>query len=222
MDINNSNNILKIISVLLINKTFRWILFGLLIILTIISYIQEPIRFSGKIIFSGITYKLYYFILICVTLFIYIFNFLGLEFTIPFSKNFPVYWYIPFIIIIYAIILDITINSTIANKNKGTLDPPPKYLLPKKYRLIIFYFIIIFDILSFIQTFIYSGINVEFKTTILHQFFLNRFGGYKPGNVLMFITSWLGIIGLILDFYMLKNQLGFKACMYNLPDSWNF
>ena len=86
----------------------------------------------------------------------------------------------------------------------------------------ILYFRILFDILAFIQTFIYSGINVEFKTTILHQFFLNRFGGYKPGNILMFITSWLGIFGLVLDFYMLRNQINFKACKYNLPDSWNF
>lgn len=222
MDIKNSDNILKTISQLLINKTFRWILFGLLIILTVTSYIQEPIRFSGKIVFTGITYKMYYFVLICITLFIYIFNFLGLEFTIPFSDNFPVFWYIPIILVLYAIILDITINSKIATKTKGNLEPPPKYLLPKKYRLIIFYFIILFDIIAFIQTFIYSGINVEFKTTILHQFFLNRFGGYKPGNILMFIASWLGIIGLGLDFYMLKNQISFTACKYNLPDSWNF
>ena len=134
MDIKNTDNILKVISTLLINKTFRWILFGLLIILTVSSYIQEPIRFSGKFIFGRITYKIYYFVLICITLFIYIFNFLGLEFTIPFSRNFPIYWYIPVILILYAIILDITINSKIATNNKGNLEPPPKYLLPKQYR----------------------------------------------------------------------------------------
>lgn len=222
MDTIQSENILKTISEILIKPSLRWIIFLALIILTILSYIQEPVRFSGKIAFTGVSFKLHYFILICITIFIYIFSFLGLEFTIPFSKNLPAYWYIPIIIIIYAIILDITTKSYIVTDKKGNLEPPPKYLLPKKYRLILFYFIIAFDILAFIQTFLYYGISVQFKTTVLHQFFLNRFGGFKPGNILAFITSWLGILGLLLDGYMLKNQIGFIACNYGLPESWNF
>jgi hypothetical protein len=218
----NSNDILKIISNLIINKSFRWIILLALFILTILSYVQEPIRYSGYIAFTGLTYKLHYFILICITLFIYIFNFLSLELTIPFSTNLPTLWYIPIIIIIYAIILDVTSTSEIVTDKKGNLEPPPNYLLPKRYRLIIYYFIIMFDILSFVQSFIYSGITIQFKTTILHQFFLNRFGSYKPGNVLMFIVSWLGIIGLLLDGYMVRNQLLFTACNYGLPNSWDF
>jgi hypothetical protein len=223
MDISsNSNNILKTLSNLLINNAFRWIIMGALIVLTILSYIQEPIRFSGKISRFGLTYKLQYFILICVTMFIYVFSFLGLELTIPFSKNLPSYWYIPIIIIVFAIITDITFNTDIVTNKNNNLEPPPSYLLPKKYRIIIFYLIIIFDILAFVQQFIYSGISVEFKTTVLHQFFLNRFGGFKPGNVLAFIVSWLGIFSLGIDYYNISNQLAFTACNYNLPDSWNF
>lgn len=222
MNNSNSDDIINVISDLIINKTFRWVILLALLTLTILSYIQEPIRYSGHIAFSGLTYKLHYFILICITLFLYIFNFLSLEFTIPFSKNLPKFWYIPIIIIIYAIILDITSKSEIVTDKKGNLEPPPKYLLPKKYRLIIYYFIVIFDILSFVQSFIYSGITIQFRTTILHQFFLNRFGALKPGNILVFVVSWLGIVGLLLDGYMLRNQILFKACDYGLPDSWNF
>lgn len=206
---------------LLINPILRWLILGFTIILTIISYIQEPIRFSAMKSYFKINYKMQYFILICFTIFIYIFNVLTLEFTIPFSKNMPSLWYIPLIIILYSIILDITINTKTVNNNNN-FQPPPKYLLPKKYRLIILYFILIFDIIIFIQGLLYSGINIQFKTTILHQFFLNRFGGFKPGNALIFIISWLGIIGLLLDIYVIKNHNLFNACEYGLPESWNF
>ena len=217
-----SDNSVKDFIDIFINPTFRWIILGITIILTVFAYLQEPIRFSGNKGFLGLKYRAHYFVLICFTLFLYFFNVLGLEFTIPFSKDMPFMWYIPLIIIIYAIITDITMQSKIVDNKDGNLEAPPSYLLPKKYRLLIYYFIILFDIIIFIQALLYAGIVPQFKTTILHQFFLNRFGGFTPQNKVMFIISWLGIAGLAMDAYMIKNQYGFTACRYGLPESWNF
>jgi hypothetical protein len=215
-------NLLNTFLPLFINPIFRWVLLAITIILTLFAYIQEPIRFSGRYGFTGLNYKIQYYVLFCITLFVYFFNLLSLEYTIPFSKNLPYLWYIPIIIICYSIITDITFSSKIVDDKDGNLEPPPSYLLPKKYRLIIYYFIILFDIMMFLQSFVYSGISTQFNTTILYQFILNRFGGFKPGNIIMFIISWLGIIGLGLDAYMINNQYNFSACMYGLPESWNF
>lgn len=207
---------------IILNTNFRWIVLGITIILTIIAYIQEPIRFSKKKSPFGIGYKTHYFVLICITLFIYVFNVLTLEFTVPFSKNMPYLWYVPLIIIAYSIILDITSNSKTVDDKEGDFNPPPKYMLPRKYRLLILYFILGLDIITFIQGMLYAGVNIQFKTTLLHQFFLNRFGGFKPGNMLIFIISWLGIVGLLIDAYVINNHAKFNACEFGLPESWNF
>jgi hypothetical protein len=203
------------------NKSFRWIILGITICLTVYAYLQEPIRFSQQKGFTGLGLKAQYFTLICITLFVYFFNILCLEYTIPIA-NMPYLWYIPLLIIIYSILMDITLNSKSVNNKEGNLEAPPTYLLPKKYRLLIYYLILIFDIIIFAQALLYAGIVPQFKTTILHQFFLNRFGGFTPENKVMFILAWLGIIGLGLDTYMIKNQHSFSACRYGLPESWDF
>jgi hypothetical protein len=213
---------IKLFIDILTNETFRWILLGLTISITIFAYFQEPIKYSKKKTYMGLSNKINLFVLICITLFLYFFNILGLEFTIPFSKNMPFMWYITLIIIIYSLIIDITINTRVVTNDNENLNPPPSYILPKKYRLIIYYLIIIFDVIIFIQALLYSGINPQFKKTILHQFFLNRFGGFTPKNVLTFIISWLGLIGIFLDAYMINNQHNFSACKYGLPESWDF
>jgi hypothetical protein len=218
----SKESLIKTFLDIFINPTFRWVILFITIILTIIAYLQEPIRYSYRKAFTGLKFNGYYFILICITLFIYIFNLLSLEYSIPLSKNMPYLWYLPLIIILYSIVTDIYMNSELVSDENGNLEPPPSYMLPKNYRLLIFYFILIFDIIIFAQTFIYSGISIQFKTTILHQFILNRFGGISPSNIMMFIISWAGVIGIGLDIYMIRNQTLFNACNYSLPESWNF
>ena len=157
----------------------------------------------------------------CFTIFAYLFTFLSLWYTISFTDKFPYLWFIPFFILIYAILLQITVNTTPVSKDE-TLNSPPDNFLPRKYRYLIYIFIVICDIIIFIQAFLYSGITTQFKTTVLHQFFLNRFGGFSAKNLFNFLTGWFGLIGLGLDFYMVYNQVNFKACQYGLPESWNF
>ena len=211
----------KNIQDLLINPNFRWIVYFLVIILTIIAFIQEPIRYSADKAKSGLIWKYHYFVIFSITIFTYLLTFIGLWYTISFTDKFPYLWYVPFFILIYSILLQITINTKPVHKD-DTLNPPPDIFWARKYRYIIYILIVILDILIFVQAFAYSGITTQLKSTVLHQFFLNRFGGFTPSNLFNFLMGWSGIVGLILDLYMVHNQVNFTACKYNLPESWDF
>lgn len=218
----NSDNTLDVLSNLIITPSFRWWVYIIALILVIYSYIIEPIRFSGVIGSLGIPYKYEYFIAMCLTLFFYLFIFLGLWLTIPFTDMLPDLWYIPIIVFIFAIITHITFNTqTVAVNNKDNrLNPPPGYIQPRSIRKIVYYGILVLDVINFIQGLIYAGISTQFKTTILHQFFLNRFGGTDPKNLLNFATEWLGLIGIAIDVYWIYGVETFSPCKYNLPESW--
>jgi hypothetical protein len=132
----------------------------------------------------------------------------------------PDMWYVPMFAILFAIITQLFIDTP-AVKVSNALSPPPKYIPAKPYRRIVYYAILVLDIIIFIQGFIYAGISKQFKTTILHQFILNRFGGTEPQNMLNFLTEWFGIIGLILDGYWVYGLETFSACSHGLPASWD-
>lgn len=218
------------LSRLIITPEFRWIVYIIALALVLYSYLLEPIRFSDKKTWFGLSYKYENFIMMCFTAFFYIFVFLGLWQTIPFTTILPEYWYIPIIVFIFAIILHLTIsapNINLSSQNNTTekqqerLQPPPQYFLPKSVRKVIYYIILILDIIMFIQGLIYAGIKTNFKTTVLHQFFLNRFGGTSPENMLNFATEWLGVIGILIDVYWIYGLETFSPCKYGLPASWN-
>jgi len=226
--VNATDITLDNLSRIIINPTFRWLSYLITLLLVIYSFIIEPIRFSGKRGIFGISYKYEYFIMMCFTLFFYLFVFLGLWLTIPFTNIFSDYWYIPIMVIIFAITLHITISSPSINldgkkeaSTKETLSPPPTYFQPKYVRKIIYYAILVLDVLMFIQGLIYAGITTQFKTTVLHQFFLNRFGGTKPENMLNFATEWLGLIGILIDVYWIYGLETYTPCKYGLPASWD-
>lgn len=198
----------------------RWLFFTLVIVFTVFLFIQEPIRFSGIKGFTGLSMKWHIYVIAVINAFNYILTFFSLWYTIPFTNNFSAYWYVPLFVIVLAIYTQFTINAEITEKD-GTFNPPPNYLLPKKYRLFFHYAILVLDILIFTQFFLAGG-NISLETkTYLDKYIFGRFGGFIEGNRVSFITSWLGLIGLANDFYNIYLQKNFKACAYNLPDSWN-
>jgi hypothetical protein len=217
------------LSRIIINPSFRWIVYILALALVLYSYVLEPIRFSDKKTWFGLSYKYENFIMMCFTAFFYIFVFLGLWLTIPFTDILPEYWYIPIIVFIFAIVLHLTISTPTINlqgtmkdtNSKESLMPPPSYFQPKSVRKAMYYIILILDIIMFVQGLIYAGIKTNFKTTVLHQFFLNRFGGTNPENMLNFATEWLGMFGILIDVYWIYGLETFSPCKYGLPVSWN-
>jgi hypothetical protein len=217
------------LSRIIINPSVRWIVYIIALALVLYSYVLEPIRFSNKKTWFGLSYKYENFIMMCFTAFFYIFVFLGLWLTIPFTELLPEYWYIPVIVFIFAIILHLTISTPTINlapqnsavKEQERLQPPPQYFQPKSVRKAMYYVILILDIIMFVQGLIYAGIKTNFKTTVLHQFFLNRFGGTDSENMLNFATEWLGTFGILIDVYWIYGLETFSTCKYGLPASWN-
>lgn len=217
------------LSRLIITPEFRWIVYIIALVLVLYSYYIEPIRFSDKKSWFGLSYKYENFVMMCFTAFFYIFVFLGLWLTIPFTDILPEYWYIPIMVFIFAIILHLTISAptislsqnNAAEKQQERLQPPPQYFQPKRVRKQMYYAILVLDVIMFLQGLIYTGIKTNFKTTVLHQFFLNRFGGTSPENMLNFATEWLGIIGILIDVYWIYGVETFSPCKYDLPASWN-
>lgn len=220
------------LSRIIISPTVRWVVYIIALILVLYSYVLEPIRFADKKTWFGLSYKYENFIMMCFTAFFYIFVFLGLWLTIPFTDILPDYWYIPIIVFIFAIVLHLTISAPAINLSDAeydthtgtkteTLLPPPIYFQPKSVRKAMYYVILILDIIMFIQGLIYAGIKTNFKTTVLHQFFLNRFGGTNSDNMLNFATEWLGLFGILIDVYWIYGLETFSPCKYGLPASWN-
>ncbi len=211
---------------LVIKPWVRWLVFTLITCLSIYSYVQEPIRFSSKSVILGINNRFMQFIIVIITVITLCSAFLTLEYTIPFTKILPDLWYIPIMVLVFAYVTQVYINTVIPVSSSGSddnkLNAPPEFLIPRKYRMFIVWALLILTSIMFLQNIIYAGKTQMFKTTFLHQFILNRFGGSSPENMLKFIFSWIGIIVIAINLYKLYAVKAFAACEYNLPASWNF
>ena len=204
----------------IITPLFRWILLLLGIILTFIQYLNSPQRFSYTKAHFGIPFKWYMYILCMFNIFTSSMTTIGQWSTIPFTDKLPEYWYLYIFILCFAILTQITVDSP-QYAYDGSFSPPPSYMLPQKYRVIIAYFSLIVDILLMVQVYIYFGVSDVNKKTLLSKYFLERFGGWISGNKLDFIFDWSGMIDVFIKLYILALQKNFQACEYGLPSSWN-
>lgn len=207
----------------LINPTLRWLLYFIILGLTVLAYIQEPLRFSGVRGFTGLTYAWQTYIFGMLNLCVYFLSFFALWLTIPFMFNLPKYWFIALFVFLFALYTEIFVNTRVYdNEDKDTFKPPPSYIYPKGERLIIYWFILLIDIVIFAQFFLASGdVSVNVKTW-LDKYLLGRFGGWVKGNKMNFLVSWLGLCGVLFDIYNINIQNGFYACKYGLPAEWDY
>jgi hypothetical protein len=213
---------LNIFTNLLTNPILRWLFWLFVTILNFYAYIVDPVRFSSETYFWGVPNKWFIYVARMLTFFLDILTFLGLWLTIPFADNIPLYWFIPLIIIGFAVISQYAIDSETYTRNGNNFSPPPTYMWSKTSRIILFAIILILNAIIFIQFYIASGIKDYYDSTVLHRFFLQRFGGFYKGNHLAFIVAWLGALAFYFDAEMLILQYKFKVCDFNMPDSWSF
>jgi len=199
----------------------RWIFLFLSIILNIIKYLNEPQRFSYKTAFDGLTYKWHLYLIAVISCISYCLMTISLWLNTPFTKLLPDNWYIYLFIITLAIITQITVNTK-QIKDDGSFNPPPTYMLPVKYRIMLSYASLIINIIVMIQTYVYFGVSDLSKKPIISRYVLERFGGWYVGNKLDFIYDWSGMIDIFIAIYILILQINFQACTYELPASWNF
>ena len=120
-----------------------------------------------------------------------------------------------------AIITQIAVDSEQVNDD-GSFNPPPTYMLPDKYRIMLTYASLVVNIVVMVQTYVYYGIADLSKKTILSRYVLERFGGWYAGNKIDFLYEWSGMLDIFIAVYILYLQYNFQACVYGLPASWNF
>ena len=167
------------------------------------------------------TYKWHLYIIALIGCTALTLNILALWITIPFTDKLPDFWYIYLFILYLAIITQITVDSPEV-LDDGSFNPPPAYMLPDKYRIMISYASLVVNIIIMIQTYVYFGIADYSKKTIISRYILERFGGWYIGNKLDYIYEWSGMIDIFISLYILHLQNNFQACEYGLPSSWNF
>ena len=215
-----ANNILDTILKILLNPLLRWSLFITVLTLNFIAYVQDPIRLStSDCLFSSC--RNFSFVAAIGTFTLDILTFLGLYLPIKDKFNLPDLWYIPIIILGYAIIAQITIDAkTYKVDDVDEFMPPPTFLWPKYRRIILYTAILIIDIIIFIQFFLDS--NDKFQgNKVIDFIILNRFGTFTKDKI-SFFMGWLGILGVVADYIALNYQKNYEACLYNHSNSWNF
>ncbi len=212
--------ILHQIGEFIITPLFRWFTLLLTIILTTLQYLNEPQRYSYSLAFSGLSYKWHLYIIAIYSGISTILTVFGLWIQIPFTSSLPDYWFLYLFVLYLALITQITIDSP-QIADDGSFNPPPSYMLPQKFRVVLSYITMFVDFLIMVQLYIYFGISDITKKTAISRYVLERFGGWYPGNKFDFIFDWSGIIDTVLKIYLLSLQSGFQACIYGLPLSWN-
>lgn len=200
----------------------RWVMLGLSAILNLVKYLTEPQRFSTHKAFDGLPYKWHLYLITIISSISYTFMAFGMWLEVPFKEYIPLpdNWYIYLFILCLAIITQITVDSPVITDD-GSFKPPPSYMLPHKYRVMIAYVSLVVNIIVQLQTYIYFGIADLSKKTIVSRYILERYGGWYAGNKLDYLYEWSGMIDIFIAMYVLYLQDTFQACSYGLPPSWN-
>ena len=205
----------------IITPLFRWLTLLLTTILSVVQYLNEPQRFSYLKASYGVSYKWHLYGLAVFGGLSILLTTIGLWIQIPFTDKLPNYWYLYLYILYLAIITQITVDSE-QYTDDGSFNPPPTYLISQEYRVILAYVSLVVDSLIMIQLYIYFGVANYSNKAIVNRYFLERFGGWVPGNKLDFIFDWSGLIDTFIKVYILLLQTGFQSCIYGLPTSWNY
>ncbi len=146
---------------------------------------------------------------------------IALWYIAPFNETLVDYWYIPVVILVYAIIIQITISIKPAVEN-GDLNPPPNHLLPKKYRTLLYVIILFLSLMYSLQLYLDGGVKlIGNNTKYIDHFILGRFGGITK-NKYNFFIEWVAIIKLVTGILRIRDISDFYACDYGLPTSWDY
>ena len=204
----------------LIIPSVRWITYFTTLILSLLQYLNQPQRFSYTLSSLGISYKWTLYLIAIYGGVTSMLLLLSLWIQIPFTKNFPEYWYLYLFVLNLALITQIT-NDSDQYADDGSFNPPPSYMMPQNYRVMLSVATSIMDFLTLAQLYIYFGVSDITKKTAFSKYILERFGGWYPGNKLDFMFDWVALVSVIINTYLLLLQLNFNACEYGLPISWN-
>jgi hypothetical protein len=195
---------------------FMWFCMFMIIFLNYFAYQQNPIRFSQK-------YKWQMFVFGIITIFLYLYPLIVLWYQHPFTDKLFDGWYFIFVIFSFLLITEMTIGIHSVEKRDDSLNPPPENLWSIKNRIRLYIMILLIDIIIFIQLYFGTpkGNSYVYERTYLDKYVLSRFGGAKD-DIIEWITGWFGLVGLVLDLIAIYSVANFRACHYNMPETWDF
>jgi hypothetical protein len=210
-----------------IDPNILWCLVILVIILNLIIYLVEPLKYTEAkeclklpcrnfILFNQILGFLFDICIIVV-----IFKMLGTEKT---AMIFIVFFFMAFVLY-----TSWFVAKPVVKNNK--INPPPEMFIKKDARIGIQVCILLLDLIIFFLLFMNkagidnnaisagSGIfkNKGYGITNLLN---TRFGGNVEGNRFVFACGWVAFLGIFQNIYNLHKTFTFQPAFYNLPLSW--
>ena len=210
-----------------IDLNILWILVILVIILNLIIYIVEPLKYTETksclklpcrnfVLFNQILGFLFDICIIVV-----IFKMLGTDKT---ALVFIVFFFMAFILYTSWFVAKPVVNDK-------KINPPPEMFIKKNARIGIQICILLLDLIIFFLLFMNkeeignkaisagSGIfgNKGYGITNLLN---TRFGGNVEGNRVVFACGWFVFLGIFQNIYNLHKTVTFQPAFYNLPLSW--
>jgi hypothetical protein len=195
---------------------FKWFCMFFIIALNYLAYQQNPIRYSAK-------HKWIMYIVGMGAMTLYLFAFISLWYQTPFTDKLFDGWY--FLIVIFSMILltEMTIGIRSVEKRDDSLNPPPENLWSIKDRIRLYLLILVVDTIIFLQLYFGTekGQSYIFEKTYFDRYVLSRFGGAKD-DIVGWMIGWAGLIGLLFDLIAIYKVAGFRACDYNMPETWDF
>jgi len=207
-----------------------WPMVILVIILNIILYLVEPLKYSGEKNclklpcrqFTIYNQLLGYTFDICIIMVIA--SMLGFKAT-------PVIFIVS-IFFGFLIYTSWRMGEVVVKDDK--LNPPPKLFLVKDARIALQFIVLFLDITIFILLFLIKNntdINVQSIMNSSNSFIKNkgfgitklintRFGGNIKGNRFIFFCGWFAFLGIFQNIYNVYKAVTFHPTYYNLPLSW--
>ena len=205
-----------------------WGLVILVIILNIITYLVEPLKYTEEKEclqlpcrqFTLGNQLLGYFLDICAI--VVITKLLGFKAT---SLIFVVCSFFAFLIYTAWYI-----SKPVVRDEK--INPPPELFLKKDIRIILQVIILLLDLLIFVLLFMENDVGLGDNSIMsgsgifrnkgygITNLINTRFGGNVEGNRFVFVCGWLVFFGLFQNVYNLYKTVTFHPSYYNLLLSW--
>lgn len=216
------NNILPYMYDFFMSIGFRWVVYVSFLILQIFAYYQNPKLFTEAKKCFKLNCRVVTFLIGIISITLSLLGLITLWYILPFTDILPDYWYIPVIILVYAIIIQITLSVKV-EVDDNNFSPPPELLINKDYRLILYFVILVLNIIYFIQLYLDGGVNLTKTTNVRYadHLILGRFGGITTQKYRFFL-EWFASIKFLMGILEIQNIKNFYACDYGLPSSWDY
>jgi len=201
----------------LLDTRIRYIILGVILFLSFLHYLNDPLKHSSAIECLGLPCRQYSLIMNLLS-----FTFLSAMMIsmgiLDKSIYVPTYWFVFIIMIGYFTIFIDWNNSKIVRPRKGKITPPPLSYIPKDRRLAIVSCILVLFLILFILNYMTHRVPVE-SEKILDMVLWNAFGSYQVKRG-AFMAGWLSILGLVTASINIFFTDKFHPGIFNLPNSW--